>query len=130
MNARNPCLCTMHTSPTRVAKEKDFSLPICKTSESEIATMSTPSPHTRRLADPEDLRLSSLDEDSRPSKSLLDHSDEESGRPEDALLFVEKEKKHSPPGSSNFMLFVWIVVNTLATIGIVSIGGSCILVRK
>jgi len=85
--------------------------------------MSTQSPHSRRLADPEDLRLSSLDEDSRPSKSLLDHSTEEGRRLNGALLPIEKEKKTSPPNSSNFMLFVWIVVNTLATIGIVRIGG-------
>jgi len=97
-----------------------------KTSQSEIAVMPTPSPHSRRLADPEDLRLSPLDEDSRPSKSLLDHSDEEAGQPKDALISVGEEKKQPPPSSSKFMLFVWIVVNTLATIGIVSIGGSCI----
>lgn len=92
--------------------------------------VSTPSPHSRRLADPEDLRLSSLDEDSRPSKSFLDHADEEAGQPKDALLSVEEEKNQPPPSSSKFMLFVWIVVNTLATIGIVSIGGSCIPIRQ
>lgn len=80
--------------------------------------MSTPSPVTRKLADPEDLRLSSLDEDSQPSK-LFDHSDEEEAQPKHALLPEEKEKPKPKPGTSNGMLLIWIVINTLATIGIV-----------
>lgn len=49
---------------------------------------------------------------------LLEHTDEESGVPENELLPVLEEEK--PPKSGGKMMIIWILVNTFATIGIVS----------
>ena len=68
-------------------------------------------------ADPENFRLSSLDEDKRTTK-LLEHTDEEAAQSEDGL--PHSQEKAKPKAGGITMLF-WILVNTFATIGIVSI---------
>lgn len=81
--------------------------------------MASPSGDSSKQADPENFRLSSLDEDSRPSSKLLEQKDEELGLSEDGLLPIQEEAK--PKRSGGMMMLVWILVNTFATIGIVSI---------
>ena len=78
-------------------------------------------------AQPDNFRLSSPDEDKRPLE-ILEHADEESGRPEDALLPIEEEAKGAKRG--NKMMLLWILVNTLATIGIVSLAGLQEMILK
>ena len=79
--------------------------------------MKSPKYQPVRETDPEHFRLSSLDEESRPTK-LLEQKDEEAGLPEDALLPTQEEAK---PKRISITMFLWILINTLATIGIVSI---------
>ena len=71
-----------------------------------------------RAADPAQFRLSSLDEDKRPTSKLLEQTDEEAGHPENAASPVQAQAQ--PVGSGNLMMVIWIAVNTFATIGIVS----------
>ena len=69
-------------------------------------------------ANPDLFRLSSLEEDVRPTTKLLQHADEESGGTQEALLSSHEETR---PETGCKMMLVWILVNTLATIAIVSI---------
>ena len=80
--------------------------------------MASPSGDSSKQADPEHFRLSSLDEDDRPLK-LFEQKDEELAQLEDGLLPIQEEAK--PKRSGSVMMLVWILVNTFATIGIVSI---------
>ena len=76
---------------------------------------------------PETFRLSSLDEDKRPIE-IFEHADEELRVPEDELLPLEEEAKGAK--SRNKMMLLWILVNTLATIGIVSRAGLQKIILK
>ena len=80
--------------------------------------MASPNGDSSKPSDPEHFRLSSLDEESRPLK-LFEQKDEELAQSEDGLLPIQEETK--PKRSGNVMMLVWILLNTFATIGIVSI---------
>ena len=71
-----------------------------------------------RPESPDVFRLSSLEEGIRPTTKLLEPTDEESGAAPDALRSDHEETRPERTGSK--MLPVWIMVNTVATIGIVS----------
>ena len=73
--------------------------------------------HSTRPDDLESFRLSSFDEH-RPSTKLLEDTEAEAEYLEDALSLTEEKAK--PPKSSSIIIFMWILVNTFATIGIVS----------
>lgn len=79
--------------------------------------MVIPSPRSQKLTDPEELTLSSFDSDGQPGK-LLDNSDEEAVYTDDPL--ADEDEKVVPAKTSTAKLVLWIIVNTFATIGIVS----------
>ena len=70
-------------------------------------------------ANPDLFPLSSFEEDVRPTTKALQHTDEKSGGPQDAQLSGHEETRPEKIGSK--MMLVWIMVNTSATIAIVSI---------
>ena len=70
--------------------------------------------------DSEIFRLDSLDEDKRPIE-LFEHTHEESRGLDDALSPIGEEVKR--PKIRIKIMLLWILVNTLATLGIVSIAG-------
>ena len=70
--------------------------------------------------DSEIFRSGSLDEDKRPIE-LFEHAHEASRGPEDALSPTDEEVKRPKIGSKTMLL--GILINTSATIGIVSIAG-------
>ena len=86
--------------------------------------MKSPRYQPARQTDPEHFRLSSFEEESRPTE-VIEQKDEEAGQPEDALLPTQEEAK--PKRSGSLTMLLWILINTLATIGIVSIAN---LVRE
>lgn len=54
------------------------------------------------------------------SPTVYDDNQQDDDREDDGLLPQETEKKPEPPKASATSGIVWIVVNTLATVGIVS----------
>ena len=83
-----------------------------------LRSMASPKYQSVKVDDPDNFRLSSLDDDSRP-KILLQHYDLELGDPPDAPLPIEEKAKMAKSGSG--MMTTWVIINTLTTICIVSL---------
>lgn len=110
---------------SRITKETTSSTNFVPTTDagllSNILWQSMPTPTTQpgRLADPENVALSSLDSESRSSSestAIEKSGDEEAFLP--ARQASQEENQHSPR-VSRAKLLLWMLANTVATIGIV-----------